>query len=345
MTLTLPRTRYPNPDAVRQARRQLEERFSTVPGVLAAGANNNLPLTGSDSRQGVTVEGYERREGESPVRAHIRIVSTGYFDAAGIGLSEGRRFSPTDDARAPLVVVVNETMARRYWPSQSAIGKRVRFNNNAEPWREVVGIIRDVRHWGLDREVNPEMYVPHEQLPSATLSFVLHTASDPLSVVPAVAAHVIAVDPDLPIGGVRTFAAVEARSLAERRWSALLLGLFALLGLVLAAAGIYGVMTHLVSLQMPEIGIRLTLGADRAAILRQVIGEAIVNAAVGLAVGLVAGLAATRALQSMLFEIAPLDPVTFATTAGVVLTVAALAALAPAWKAMRVDPLQTLRGS
>jgi putative ABC transport system permease protein len=345
INLTFPRSRYPDGDAVRRVRRQLDERFSGMPGVIAAGASNNLPLSGADSRQGVTVDGYQRQADESPVRAHIRIVTAGYFTAAGIAVRNGRSFTSLDTDRAPLVVVINETMARRYWPGQSPLGKRVRLNGEGEPpWREVVGVIGDVRHWGLDREVNPELYIPHDQLPTAGLAYVLHAASDPLSLVAAAASHVSAVDADLPLGSVRTFDAVAASSTASRRWSALLLGLFAALGLVLAAAGIYGVMTHLVSLQTGEIGIRLTLGARPSAVLGHVLGEAMLNTAVGLVVGLAAGAAATRALQSLLYEIAPLDPLTFAAAALTVLLVAGLAAAAPAARAMRVDPVQTLRG-
>ena len=345
VNLTLPRVRYPNPDAIRQARRALDERFSTIPGVLSVGVNNQLPLTGADSRLGITVDGFERREGDSPVRAHTRIVTPSYFSTLGIRVRDGRTFAVTDDARAPMVVVVNDTMARRYWPGQSAVGQRMRFNAPGERWREVIGVIHDVKHWGLDREVNPEVYMPHEQQPSTTLGYVLHTSGDPLSLIPAIATHVRAVDPSLPLGAARTFDEVAARSMAARRWSALLLGAFAVLGLVLAAAGIYGVMTHLVSLRRGEIGIRLTLGASPVAVLREVLGEALLNTGIGLAIGVAAAVLATRALQSLLFEIQPLDPVTFVGTAVVTAAMATLAALAPAIRAMRVDPVQTLRSS
>jgi putative ABC transport system permease protein len=341
--LTLPRTRYPDRNAVLAARRALDERFAAIPGVVAFGASNNLPLTDSDARQGITVEGYTRSAGEVPVRAHLRIVSEGYFGAAGIVLRDGRLFEARDNAGAPMVVVINETMARRYWPGQSPIGRRVRFNDEQEPWRQVIGVIADVRHWGLDQEVNPELYMPHEQQPSSTLSYVLHTAADPMSIVPQLTARVKAVDPDLPLGAVRTFDEVAARSMAARRWSALLLGLFAALGSALAAAGIYGVMSHVVSLRAGEIGIRLSLGARPAVVLGQVIADAMLNTAVGLVLGLALALGASRLLQSLLFEVEPADPFTFAAAALVVIAVAALAALGPARRAMRVDPVRVLR--
>ena len=343
LNLRLPRSRYPDADAIRRARQSLDERLNAIPGVISAGANNNLPLIGSDSRQGVQIEGYERGENDPPTRAHIRIVTPRYLAAAGIALRAGRGFEPRDDARAPLVVVINETMARRYWPGQSAVGKRVSFVGPKEPWREVIGVIGDVRHWGLDVQVNPELYMAHDQQPSAGLSYVLHTAADPMSVATAVAEAIKAVDPLLPVTSVRTMEDVAARSVGVRRWSALLLGMFAILGAVLAAAGIYGVMAHLVTMRTGEIGIRMTLGARPSSVLRQVLREALTHAAIGLAIGLVAAALAMRAAQTLLFEIQASDPVTFAVTVATVLAVAGLAAIIPAVRAMRVDPLTALR--
>ena len=343
VNLTLPRARYPDRDAVRRGRRALDDRFATVSGVLAFGANNNLPLTGSDSRQGITVEGFQRVPGDNPVRAHIRIVTPGYFRAMSVQRHDGRLLTGTDDERAPLVVVINRTMAERYWPGRSAIGGRMRFNNASEPWREVVGVIDDVKHWGLDREVNPELYLPHDQQPSATLTYVFHTTRDPLDAVAPIATQIKAVDPDLPLGSVRTFDDVAATSMAARRWSALFLALSAIVAVVLAAAGIYGVMSHVVALRTAEIGIRLSLGARPATMLRDVIGDTLLNAAVGVALGLVGALAAARALQALLYDIAPADPMTFAATATVVLVIAVMAALSPARRAMRVDPVDALR--
>ncbi len=340
LTLTLPRSRYPDADAARRARRSLDERFASIPGVIAAGASNNFPLTGSDSRRGISLEGQENREG--PTRAHTRIVTPDYFKTAGIPLRSGRGFLGTDDARAPLVVVINDTMARQYWPGQQAVGKRVKFVGDP-PWREVVGVISDVKHWGLDREVNAELYMPHEQQPSAALTYMLHTSVDPIGLVSAVTGQVKAVDPDLPIGALRTMEAVAGRSVAARRWSALLLGMFAVLGLLLAAAGIYGVMAHLVSMRTGEIGIRMTLGARPVGVLCQVLGEAMAKTGVGLAIGLGLALALARGLNAMLFEVTSHDPLTFVGASLTLLAVAVLAAMVPALRAMRVDPVRALR--
>jgi putative ABC transport system permease protein len=342
-TVTLPRSRYTDRDAIRRARRGIEERLRAIPGVIAVGANNNLPLTGSDSRQGITVEGLERRDGDAPVRAHVRIVTPDYFRAMGVRLAEGRSFTSTDDATAPLVVVVNETMSRRYWPGSSPIGKRMRFNGPNEPWREVVGVIKDVKHWGLDRDVNPEVYMAHEQQPSTGLAFVLHATTPPATLAPEVARLVRDFDPNLPLGMTRTMEEVASRSVAARRWSALLLGIFAMVALVLATVGIYGVMAQLVSTRTSEIGIRLTLGARPVEVMRSILGEGLLFTCTGLLLGLAMSFAIMRGLRVMLFGIVPSDPLTLALVAATLLNVSLCATLGPARRAMRIDPVEALR--
>ena len=343
-TVTLPRSRYPDVDAYRRARHEIETRLRSIPGAIAVGATDRLPLSGADSRGGITVEGFERREGDAPVRAHIRVVTPGYFRTLGITFAEGRQFSEDDDANALTVAVINETMAKRYWPGSSPIGKRVRFNGTDTRWREVVGVIRDVRHWGLDREVNPEIYMPHEQQPTAIMSFVIHTSlSNAAALAPEVQRLVLDFDPNLPLGASRTMEEVAARSVAARRWSAVLLGAFALLALVLAAVGIYGVMTHLVASRTSEIGIRLTLGARPGEVLRQTLAEGLLHTAGGLTIGILLSLALMRGLQGLLYEVAPADPLTIAAVALTLLLVSAVACLGPARRAMRIDPVQALR--
>ena len=341
-TVTLPRSRYPDVDARRRAQAEIEARLRGVPGAMAVGVTNNLPLSGSDGRRGIVVEGLERREGDAPVRAHPRIVSPDYFRAAGIRLSDGRGFNEADTATAPTVVVINETMARRYWPGARAVGKRMMFTAG-DSWREVVGVIQDVRHWGLDRVVNPEVYMPFAQQPSPTLSIVIHTAGDPAALAPTVMRAVQSFDPDMPLGLTQTMEQVAAESLASRRWSAVLLGSFAVLALLLAAVGIYGVMSHIVSARTGEIGIRLTLGSRPSRVLRDVLREGALYAAIGLALGLGVSVAVMRGLRSMLYEVTPADPLTF-TIVGVTLLIVSIAAcLGPALRAMRVDPIQALR--
>lgn len=343
-TVSLPRSRYPDHDAMRRARHEIETRLRRIPGVIAAGATDRLPLSGADSRGGITVEGYQRRDGDAPVRAHIRVVTPDYFRAMGITVAQGRPLSEDDNANSTVVAVINETMAKRYWPGSSPLGKRVRFNGTDTRWREVVGVIQDVRHWGLDREVNPEMYMPHEQQPTATLSFVIHTSlNNAAALAPEVQRLVLAFDPDLPLGAARTMEDVAARSVAARRWSAVLLGAFALVALALAAVGIYGVMTHLVASRTSEIGIRLALGARPGGVLRQTLTEGLLHTGGGLALGILSSLALMRGLQGLLYQVAPADPLTMAGVAVTLLLVSVLACLGPARRAMRIDPVQALR--
>ena len=203
--------------------------------------------------------------------------------------------------------------------------------------------MHDVKHWGLDVPVNPEMYLPFEQNPQSSLSFVVEAAAAPLALIAHVQRHVRELDPSLPVSSIRTFDEVASRSVEQRRFTMTLLACFAVLALVLAAAGIYGVMAHLVSLRTPEIGVRLTLGANPLGVMRQILTEGATQAALGLLVGLGASLAVMRALRTILFGIEPTDPVTLMSVGGGLMLVALLAVTVPALRAMRVDPVTALR--
>jgi putative ABC transport system permease protein len=296
-------------------------------------------MSGADSRLGVRIEGREPTP-DSPTRAHPRSVTPGYFAALGIPVLKGRGFTAADDERAPLVAIVNETMAARYWPGSSPIGRRVFLDDE---WREIVGIARDVKHWGLDRAVNPEMYMPSRQYPWSTMSFAVATSGDPSSVAAAVFEHVKAVDSALPLPELSTMDEVMAQSVAVRRSSMLLLGTFGLLALVLAAIGIYGVMAHLVAARTMEIGVRVTLGASPADIMTLVLGEGLLQACLGLAIGFGAALLLSGSLEALLYRIDPRDPITFASSGLVLLAAALLACTLPARRAMRVDPAAAIR--
>jgi len=240
------------------------------------------------------------------------------------------------------VAVINETMAKRYWPGRSALGGRVRFTDQ-DIWREVVGIVGDVKHWGLDSPVNPEMYVPFTQFSAFAMTWVLQTNGNPLALAPIAQRHVRELDANLPLFQVRTMDEVAAGSVERRRWTMTLLAVFAVLALVLAAAGIYGVMAHLVALRTPEIGVRLTLGAKPAAVMRQVLREGAIQALIGLTIGLVASLALMRGLRTILFGIEPTDPLTLVAVGVSLMLVALVAVTVPALRAMRIDPVTALR--
>jgi predicted permease len=339
--VSLPGARYRGNERILTTFGQIEERFASIAGVRAVGAISMLPLSGMDGRRGVGIEG-RQSDPDAPTRAHPRSVTPGYFSTMGIQLIAGRPFSAADKEGAPLVVIVNDTMARRYWPGGSALGKRVTFSGTPE-WREVIGIVRDVRHWGLDQPVNPELYLPQAQFPFSFLTFTLATTVDPAALASAVRDELRAIDPDLPLSSVRTMRQVAADSIESRASAMRLLAIFGILALVLAAAGIYGVMTHMVALRSSEIGVRMTLGARPAEIMRLILREGLVQAGVGLVIGLTAGVLLMTAFRSMLYGVTPSDPITLILVGVLLLATALVACVVPARRAMRVDPVTVLR--
>ena len=339
--VSLPGAKYRGNERILTTFGQIEERFASIAGVRAIGAINMLPLGGMDGRRGVGIEG-RPSDPDAPTRAHPRSVTPGYFSTMGVQLIAGRPFSAADKEGAPLVVIVNDTMARRYWPGESALGKRVTFSGTPE-WREIIGVVRDVRHWGLDQPVNPELYLPQAQFPSSFLTFTLATTADPAALASAVRDELRAIDPDLPLSSVRTMRQVAADSIESRASAMRLLAIFGILALVLAAAGIYGVMTHMVALRSSEIGVRMTLGARPAEVMRLILREGLVQAAAGLAIGLTAGVLLMTTFRSMLYGVTPSDPITLIVVGVLLLATALVACVVPARRAMRVDPVAVLR--
>jgi putative ABC transport system permease protein len=319
---------------------ELEQRFRALPGVRFVGATSDLPLSGRDGRRGVGIEGRAPTP-DVPTRAHPRSVTPGYFQAMGISLVAGRPFTAADRADAPRVAIVNETMARRYWPSTSPIGRRIKLSDS--DWIDVVGIVHDVRHWGLAGPVNPEVYFPLPQYPSGYLTFVIATDGDPGSIAGAVREQVRAVDPDLPTSEMQPLSDVVAASVASRHAAMTLLAMFGGVALLLAIAGIYGVMSHLIALRTSEIGVRIALGADRSNVMALVLKEGAAQAAAGLAIGLTSGSIIMHIFQSSLYGVTAFDPLTLTSVAAVLLAAALLACAVPARRAMRVDPLTALR--
>lgn len=341
--VVLPPARYQGDERIVNAFDDIERRFAGIAGVRSVGATSHLPLTGQDSRTGVAIEGREPTPG-TPTRAHLRAVTVDYFKTMGISLVKGRPFTNGDHSESSFVAIVNETMAARYWSGTEPVGKRFR-TLGAPAWREVVGVARDVRHWGLERPVNPEFYLPQRQLVWRSLNFVLATQSEPSAVAGAVREQLHAVDGDLPLSNVRTMKQVAAESVATRRSSMLMLAIFGVLALTLAAAGIYGVMAHLVALRTSEIGVRMTLGARPPDVMRLVLREALFQAIVGLAIGVSAGVLLMRSFRSLLYGIHPADPITLAAVVLILTGTALAACLVPARRAMAVDPVQALRAS
>ena len=344
-TISVPPARYKTPEERRAVLATLEQRLNAVPGVRSVGAVRLLPLGGGDARTGIGIENRERKPDDPPTRMHPRIVTPTYFSTMGIPIKQGRGFEPTDDDRALPVVIVSETSARRFWPNQSPVGQRVRFGGD-EIWRTVIGVAGDVRHWGLRREVNPMIYWPQAQAAAASLTFVIRSDVDPESLTSAVRSTVAAVDPNLPLAGVKTLDAVVSASVRSERAQTLLLGAFGVLALVLAVVGVYGVMAQLVTTRVHEIGVRMSLGARPVDILRRLMTEGLWQTLVGLALGLAAGSYVMRIgtlPDEMLFHVQPWDPVTLTAVAAILIVATLAACLIPARRAMRVDPVNALR--
>ena len=339
--VTLPRARYPQTDRQVAAFLAIEERLAAMPGARSVGATSHLPMSGMNARTGIAIQGYEPAP-DTPTRVHPRVITPGYFETMGIAVLRGRGFTPQDDARAPLVAVVNEEAVRRYWPGASPIGGRVRVIGTEE-WREVVGIVRDVRHWGLTSPVQPELYMPVPQFPWGGLVFVVAGSGDAVPLAAGIRSAVHAVDPELVVARARTMERVQELSVEGQRVTMLLLATFAGVALLLAAAGIYGVMAHLVSLRTSEIGIRMTLGARPRDVLQQIMREAVVQTAIGLGIGLAGAVILMRAFRTLLYEVSPSDPLTLGGVALILLASALVACYVPARRAMRVDPVTALR--
>lgn len=273
------------------------------------------------------------------------------MEALGIQLRRGRALTRADDETAPLVAVVNETMAARYWPGQDAIGRRFHLGTRNQPWIEIVGVARDVRHNAVIEDARAEMYLPHAQFPRARgdgfaqygMTVVARTAGDPRALVPWVREQVRALDPRVPVSDVRTVDEVAAAALAEPRFTTLLLGVFAAVALALAAVGLYGVVSFVTARRTHEIGVRVALGAWPAAVCRLIVRDGMVMTLAGTAVGLIGSLWATRLLAGQLYGVTRLDPLAFALAPVVLMAVAALASYVPARRAARADPVAALR--
>jgi putative ABC transport system permease protein len=348
MRLVTPSATYRDPPHVAEFYRAVLERVRALPGVTAAGAVRVLPLAATIGDWSIDLEGRMPPQGQD-FDGDWQIVSPGYFEAMGVRLLAGRLLSDGDHFDAPPVAVINETMARQYWPNGSALGQRFRLNGPDAPWIQIVGVVRDEKHAGLGAAVNRKWYRPHAQWtqsltsPIRGMTLVIRTAGDPLALVGSVREAVRAVDANLPVAEVRTLEDVVERSVARQRFTMLLLGVFAAVALTLGAVGVYGVMASWVTERTHEIGIRLALGATRGEVAALVVRQALRPAAAGVLVGGGAALALTGLLRNLLYGVAPRDPVTFA-AAPVLLGVVALAASwIPARRAAGLDPVGALR--
>ena len=325
---------------------RLYDQLRTLPGVTAAGGVNILPFSGGYSCDGIQIEG--RLVPKTDQRcAEARSASPDYFESMGIPIVRGRRFLPGDTASAARVVVVNEAMARQFFPGEDPIGRRIIYSSRRQnDPRTIVGIVGDVHHFGLQKPPAPEFYTPQTQPPSYhAMTVVMRVTGDTAALIPAVRADVRALAPDAPLYNVRTLERMVDASVSDARFRTLLLALFAALAVVLAAVGTYGVIALAVSQRTQEMGIRLALGARPSDILRMVLGAGLRPLLAGAAIGLAGGLLLSRAVAGLLFKVTPADPLTFVVAAAVILTAGLAAAWLPARRACRVDPAIALRTS
>jgi predicted permease len=338
-------------DAAAQLWRTLAERVAAIPGVRVVGAAGNLPVANEDdSRWSILVDGrVVASVSETPSAKPVQ-VTPDLFRALRIPLVRGRGITPNDREDAPAVVVVNETMARQLWPGRDPLGHTIRvMGDTTAAWATVVGVVRDVRSGGFQKEVPPTFYVAHAQgkrvayyTPRA-MTLVVRATGDPAAIAPAVRATVHALAPDTPVKDVRTMTQIVAASVAGRRFTTSLLGVFAGVALALAGIGIYGVIAYLVSQRTYEIGLRMALGAQRAEVLRLVLRQGLGLTAAGLAVGVAGAAVLTRLVRSLLVDVSALDPATFAAVAVGLLGVGLAASAVPARRAMGVSPTEALR--
>ena len=346
MRINLPELKYP--DRTRRAAfyTELLHRVEALPGVRSAAVTTALPLTFKGNSNGITIEGRpEPAPDERPI-VITRVISPDYFHAMSIPLLQGRSLGEQDKEDSAGAVIISETMARRFWPGEDPIGKRIKmgWSDSSNPWLSVVGVVKDVRQFELNADPKPQIYLPYTQAGLfAPRDLVIRTTTEPLSLTAAVRNTVWEIDKDQPVSDIRTMEQILSESVSRDRFSMLLLGIFAIVALVLASVGIYGVMSYAITQRTHEIGIRMALGAQTGDVLKLAVGQGLKLVLTGVAIGLVAALLLTRVMSSLLFGVSATDPTTFVIISLVLISVAVLACYIPARRATKVNPMIALR--
>jgi len=342
VNIALPGRKYPNSDHHLAFFSQLVERTSALPGVVAAGLTQSLPIQG-DYLLGFNIQGRPPAPPGEDKSTNYYAVTPGYFKAMGIPLLRGRLFTEQDNNNAARVAIINETMARQYFPDEDPIGKGISVTQGPERFREIVGIVGDVKQYGLAQPSTLQTYDPYLQMPFSGVTLVVRTENNPASLSGAIRSEVLAIDREQPVSRIRTLDQIISGSVQQQRFLMLLLGVFAAVALILAAVGLYGVMSYAVTQRTHEIGIRMALGANAGNVLRLVVGHGMMLAMIGVAIGLAGAFAVTRLMATLLFSVSTTDPVTFAGISVLLTGVALVACLGPAHRATRVDPMVALR--
>jgi putative ABC transport system permease protein len=344
--VALPEATYGKPEQAAEFYKKLLSRVSSLPGVQSSGAAWWIPLSGSEISFTFDIEGHPAAPGQQPI-AQVNVVTPDYFQAVRAPIRKGRAFTERDDRNAPPVVIVSESFAREFFPGEDPIGKRIIPNGSVDPGkppiREIVGVVADMHLVSLRLAPKPQIYVPHEQFAIQSMSIFVRTQLDSQLLTNALRRAVTEIDKDVPVYRTRTFADYMAGSIAQPRLNAMLVGLFALIALLLATAGIFGVMSYSVTERTREIGIRLALGAQRYDVFRLVVGQGMRFVGVGLLLGLIGVFACTRLLQSLLFGVGATNLLTILSVTVLLAFVAFIACWWPARRASVVDPVIALR--
>jgi putative ABC transport system permease protein len=342
VSVVAPGSKYNTPEKQTAFLHALLERFRALPGVQHVGASHVMPFSGQDYVLGLEIEGRPVPQSELPSTNYFS-VSPGYFQAMGIPLLRGRDFTEADRAGAARVAIVSQAFADTFFPNENPLGKRIHMTNGPTTWREIVGVVAEIKHARVDLDTPPQSYEPLAQYPFTGLNFVIRTAGDPAGLLSAIRREVYAVDPDQPVARTELVTTLFEASMARQRFAMTLFIVFSGLALLLAAIGIYGVMAYAVTQRTNEFGVRLAIGASPRDILGLVLREGGRLAALGIVAGLLGSLAAGQAIQSMLYQTGARDPLVFAAIAALLAVVALLACLVPALRATRVDPQVALR--
>lgn len=341
----LPQAKYREPEQRGAFFKQLLERIGALPGVKATSATATLPLSGGNWGRSLTVEGYPvLAVGQAPMIQHT-VVTPGYFRTMGIPVLAGRDFTDSDTTASQLVTIVDERLAREYWPNQSPIGRRIRFGppEDNEPWHTIVGVVGTVRHERMQEDTRKSVYLPHAQMPVGGMAVMTRTSSEPKELVAAIRREVGQLDPDLPVSKVMTMNEVIDEAIWQPRLYATLFAVFACGALLLALIGIYGVMAFLVQTRTHEIGVRMALGATARDVFKLIVGRGMKLTFIGVLIGIAGAAAVTRLMHSLLFNTSATDPIVFILISLLLAVAAFLACYIPARRAAKVDPLIALR--
>jgi putative ABC transport system permease protein len=344
MSVALTPIRYSEPHQQLAFLDRAMEQIRAVPGVVSVGTTTTIPLAGGGSTQPFSIEGRPTGTIAEQPMAQTRYISPDYFKAIGIPLRQGRFFSDQDRDNSVPVIIISEAMARRFWPGENPIGKRLTPSfHSKEGAREIVGVVGDVKARGLDSDASTMMYLPYKQAPRPFMSFVVRTSSNPESLVQPVSRAIYSIDKEQALTDVQTMDQVLMQSLSDRRFNMTLLLTFAGVALVLAAVGVYGVMNYTVTLRRRELGIRMALGAKASDVLRLVLRQGLTLTLIGVGAGLISAYALTRLMASLLYGVTATDYLTFASVSAVLIVVGLVASFVPARRATKVDPTIALR--